>query len=80
MTTIETDKQFTAALVAIGKKNNKCLVGVEFDVDEMDGFRVHTRVSTFIICLVSFLTLSQPVLTSDKIHEGEDELLFGTQV
>jgi hypothetical protein len=55
-------------------------VGVEFDVDQMDGYRIRTRVSTFIICLVLFLTASQPVLTSDPIHEGEDELLYGTQV
>jgi hypothetical protein len=52
--TIETDKQFAAALVAIGKKNDKCLVGVEFDVDEMDEYQVRNHMSTFIVlCIIS---------------------------
>ena len=74
------DKQFTVVLVAVGKKNDKCLVGVEFNIDQMDRYRICTHVSTFIRCLILFLTASQPVLTSDNIHKGEDELLYGIHV
>jgi hypothetical protein len=45
-TTINNDRQFSVALAALLKKNKGiCQVGVEFDVDEMDGFRIRTRVS-----------------------------------
>jgi hypothetical protein len=44
-TTIDNDHQFAVALAAILKKNPKmCQVGVEFDVTEMDGFRVRNCV------------------------------------
>lgn len=43
--TIDNDHQFAIALAGIMKKNKKtCQVGVEFDVDEMDGYRIRTRV------------------------------------
>jgi hypothetical protein len=45
-TTINNDHQFSVALAALLKKNKTiCQVGVEFDVDEMDGFCICTRVS-----------------------------------
>ncbi|KAG0695438.1 hypothetical protein DFH29DRAFT_1005463 [Suillus ampliporus] len=50
---------------ALLKKNKRvCQVGVEFDVDEMDGFRIRTR----------------PILALDNSQDGEDELESGTQV
>lgn len=48
-TTIDNDHQFSVAMGALMKKNRTtCQAGVEFDVDEMDGYRirngVHVRV------------------------------------
>ncbi|KAG2146365.1 hypothetical protein DEU56DRAFT_753832 [Suillus clintonianus] len=64
-TTINNDRQFSVALAALLKKNKcVCQVGVEFDVDKMDGFRIRTR----------------PILALDNSQDGEDELESGTQV
>jgi hypothetical protein len=44
-TTINNDRQFSVALAALLKRNKAvCQVGVEFDVDEMEGFRIRNRV------------------------------------
>jgi len=43
---IDNDHQFGVAVAALLKKNKKtCQVGVEFDVDEMNGYHIHTCVS-----------------------------------
>lgn len=44
--TIENDHDFSVALLALmKKKKDTCGVGVEFDLDTMDGFRIRKRVS-----------------------------------
>jgi hypothetical protein len=57
-------------------------VGVEFDVNDMEGFRIQNRVSNYAIIVLKFLALTsiQPILTSDVNQDGDEELLFGTQV
>jgi hypothetical protein len=46
--TIENDHDFSVALAALmKKKKDTCGVGVEFDLDNMDGFRIRKRVSGF---------------------------------
>jgi hypothetical protein len=48
-TTIDNDHQFNVAMAALLKKNKAtCQVGVEFDTDEMNGFRVRNRVCGFL--------------------------------
>jgi hypothetical protein len=44
--TIETDHQFEVITEALFKKNKKtCQIGVEFDTDTMEGFRIRRQVS-----------------------------------
>ncbi|KIK42782.1 hypothetical protein CY34DRAFT_68804, partial [Suillus luteus UH-Slu-Lm8-n1] len=65
-TTIDNDHQFSVAMGALMKKNRtRCQAGVEFDVDEMDGYRIRNGV--------------RPVLAPD-LNNDEDELVLGTQV
>ena len=46
------------ALAALLKKNpNTCQAGVEFNVNEMDGFRIYNRVCSQCIALIPDLTL-----------------------
>ena len=53
-TTIDTDHQFNVAIAELLKKNKAtCKVGVEFDTDEMDGFRVRNRVCNLSVCLLA---------------------------
>src|SRR5882762_5786751 len=49
-TTIDNDHQFSVALAALLKKNTTtCQAGVEFDLNDMDGFRIRNRVCSCII-------------------------------
>jgi hypothetical protein len=50
-TSIENDRQFLAAVSVITSKTKKCQLGGEFDVDEMDGYHIHTKVSLNLNCL-----------------------------
>jgi hypothetical protein len=44
--TIDNDHDFSVALSALlKKKKDSCGVGVEFDADAMDGYRIKKRVS-----------------------------------
>lgn len=44
--TIDSDRDYEVAVNAVSKKNkDSCQVGVEFDTDLMDGFRIKKRVS-----------------------------------
>ncbi|KIM71689.1 hypothetical protein PILCRDRAFT_16824 [Piloderma croceum F 1598] len=62
-TTIENDHEFSVALGALLKKNwETCQMGVEFDVNDIEGF-----------CIQNW-----PILTSDVNQDGDEELLFGT--
>ncbi|KAG1852273.1 hypothetical protein DFJ58DRAFT_661317 [Suillus subalutaceus] len=60
-TTINNIHQFSVALAALLKKNKTvCQVEIEFNIDEMDGFRIRTR----------------PILALNNSQEGEDELEY----
>lgn len=58
-TTIDTDHQFSVAMGALMKKNKTtCQAGVEFDADEMDGFRIRHRVCAWTSDKDSFTDVS----------------------
>jgi hypothetical protein len=49
-TTIDNDHQFSVAMGALMKKNKTtCQAGVEFDVDEMDGYRIRNAVRVRVL-------------------------------
>jgi hypothetical protein len=51
--TIDNDHDFSVALSALlKKKKDTCGVGVEFDADSMDGYRIKKRVSLSLIISV----------------------------
>jgi hypothetical protein len=55
-TTIDNDQEFAVALAALLKKNPKtCQAGVEFDVNNMDEFRICNRVCQFNVLFCSSL-------------------------
>ena len=48
--TIESDQEYMIAVDALLKKNKAtCQIGVEFDVDGMEGFRIHHKHVHFYI-------------------------------
>ncbi|KAH7903729.1 hypothetical protein BJ138DRAFT_1120100 [Hygrophoropsis aurantiaca] len=67
-TMIENDHDFEVAVAAIlKKKKDTCHVNVEFDLDDMDGYRITTR------------KRGLPRADNDN-HGDSDELLYGTKV
>jgi hypothetical protein len=49
-TTIDNDHQFSMAMGALMKKNRTtCQAGVEFDVDEMDGYWIRNGVRVQVL-------------------------------
>ncbi|GBE83748.1 predicted protein [Sparassis crispa] len=62
--TIENDHQFKVALGALLKKKGACQVGMKFNTDQMDGYRIQKLV---------------PLVNPD-LNAAEDELLYGTKV
>jgi hypothetical protein len=80
--TIETDHQFQVITEALFKKNKKtCQVGVEFDMDTMEGFRIRRQVSYIQNCGGLVLIICQVMTWADS-NQGpaEDELLYRTRV
>ncbi|KII87546.1 hypothetical protein PLICRDRAFT_163749 [Plicaturopsis crispa FD-325 SS-3] len=72
--TIDNDHDFAVALAAISKKNKQtCQVGVEFDVDTMEGFRIRKRVSFRFSPWVKMLSIVfQPLVPRlDTFSEAE---------
>ncbi|KDR67216.1 hypothetical protein GALMADRAFT_80029 [Galerina marginata CBS 339.88] len=64
--TINSDCDYSVMINALLKKNkNSCQVGIEFDIDTMDGFRIKKRVS--------------PLPTTEG-QDDDVELLYGTKV
>jgi hypothetical protein len=56
--TIDSDRDYEVAVNALSKKNkDSCQVGVEFDTDLMEGFRIKKRVSLLLFLLLHFLIL-----------------------
>jgi hypothetical protein len=53
-TAIKNDCQFLAVISVITSKAKKCQVRVEFDIDRMDRYCIHTKVSLDLIVCVIF--------------------------
>lgn len=53
--TISTEEEFERSKAAILKKSGQCDIGVQFDLDTMEGFHNRKRVSTCFVELFSFL-------------------------
>ena len=73
MVTIESDREYMIAVDALLKKNKTtCQIGVEFDVDGMEGFRIsHKCVHSYIANLTNpsyshFLKWKQVMLTLSR--------------
>lgn len=71
-TSIENDHDFSVALATLmKKKKDTCGVGVEFDLDTMDGFRIRKRVCYFYLysipSMLTVYSLTLKLTALDKI-------------